>query len=134
MTDDELAVLWNRFKDQDSKTDRERLIVHYSPLVKFVAGRVGAGLPSSVDPGDLVSSGVFGLIDGAGDLYSSRMRNVKVMSGYSAIMAMLPSLGQVAFFALGGWLAMRGQMSLGTFLAFQTYLVQLIAPVRMTTW
>jgi RNA polymerase sigma factor for flagellar operon FliA len=31
--------------------------------VKFVAGRIGAGLPSSVDPGDLVSSGVFGLID-----------------------------------------------------------------------
>ena len=42
---------------------RGRLIVHYSPLVKFVAGRVGAGLPNSVDPGDLVSAGVFGLID-----------------------------------------------------------------------
>ena len=42
---------------------RDRLIVHYSPLVKFVAGRVGAGLPSSVDSGDLVSAGVFGLID-----------------------------------------------------------------------
>ena len=37
--------------------------MHYSPLVKFVAGRVGAGLPNSVDPGDLVSAGVFGLID-----------------------------------------------------------------------
>ena len=42
---------------------RDRIIVHYSPLVKFVAGRVGAGLPNSVDSGDLVSAGVFGLID-----------------------------------------------------------------------
>ena len=46
-----------------SSSARDHLIVHYSPLVKFVAGRVGAGLPSSVDPGDLVSAGVFGLID-----------------------------------------------------------------------
>lgn len=42
---------------------RERLILHYSPLVKFVAGRVGAGLPQNVDQADLVSFGMFGLID-----------------------------------------------------------------------
>jgi RNA polymerase sigma factor for flagellar operon FliA len=54
---------WQRWHDDRDPTARERLIVHYSPLVKFVAGRVGAGLPNSVDPGDLVSAGVFGLID-----------------------------------------------------------------------
>jgi len=54
---------WDRWLLHQSRTSRDHLIVHYSPLVKFVAGRVGAGLPSSVDPGDLVSSGVFGLID-----------------------------------------------------------------------
>jgi RNA polymerase sigma factor FliA len=54
---------WQRWFDQRDALARDRLIVHYSPLVKFVAGRVGAGLPSSVDPGDLVSAGVFGLID-----------------------------------------------------------------------
>jgi RNA polymerase sigma factor for flagellar operon FliA len=58
-----IAEAWRRFRDDDDPAAREQLIVHYSPLVKFVAGRVGAGLPSSVDPGDLVSSGVFGLID-----------------------------------------------------------------------
>jgi RNA polymerase sigma factor FliA len=42
---------------------RDRLIVHYSAVVKFVAGRIGAGLPGSVDTNDLVSAGVFGLID-----------------------------------------------------------------------
>jgi RNA polymerase sigma factor FliA len=39
------------------------LILHYSPLVKYVAGRLGSGLPTTVDHADFVSYGVFGLID-----------------------------------------------------------------------
>ena len=39
------------------------MILHYSPLVKYVAGRVGVGLPSNIDQSDLVSYGIFGLID-----------------------------------------------------------------------
>ncbi|MEO5900990.1 MAG: FliA/WhiG family RNA polymerase sigma factor [Ilumatobacteraceae bacterium] len=58
-----LEQWWRRWEDSRDPVARDRLIVHYAPLVKFVAGRVGAGLPSSVDPGDLVSAGVFGLID-----------------------------------------------------------------------
>ena len=54
---------WQRWFDRRDAAARDRIIVHYSPLVKFVAGRVGAGLPNSVDSGDLVSAGVFGLID-----------------------------------------------------------------------
>ena len=42
---------------------RERLILHYSPLVKYVAGRVGVGLPPNIEQADLVSYGIFGLID-----------------------------------------------------------------------
>ena len=42
---------------------REWLVVHYASLVKFVAGRLAAGLPRSVDTGDLVSAGVFGLMN-----------------------------------------------------------------------
>ena len=61
--DVELMGWWDRWLGERDLKARERIIVHYSPLVKFVAGRVGAGLPSSVDPGDLVSAGVFGLID-----------------------------------------------------------------------
>lgn len=61
--DNELANWWERWTEFRDPKAREKLIVHYSPLVKFVAGRVGAGLPNSVDPGDLVSAGVFGLID-----------------------------------------------------------------------
>ncbi|MGH9271624.1 MAG: sigma-70 family RNA polymerase sigma factor, partial [Ilumatobacteraceae bacterium] len=58
-----LARQWDRWLRQRSSSARDHLIVSYAPLVKFVAGRVGAGLPASVDPADLVSSGVLGLID-----------------------------------------------------------------------
>ena len=58
-----LAMQWERWLRRRSAPARDHLIVSYSPLVKFIAGRVGAGLPTSVDPGDLVSSGVIGLID-----------------------------------------------------------------------
>ncbi len=56
-------ALWERFKASGDADARERLILHYSPLVKYVAGRVGAGLPRSVDQNDLASYGLFGLID-----------------------------------------------------------------------
>ena len=59
----DLEDCWQRWFDRRDPVARDRIIVHYSPLVKFVAGRVGAGLPNSVDSGDLVSAGVFGLID-----------------------------------------------------------------------
>jgi RNA polymerase sigma factor for flagellar operon FliA len=58
-----LAELWRAFKDTADKELRERLILHYSPLVKYVAGRVGVGLPPNIEQADLVSYGIFGLID-----------------------------------------------------------------------
>jgi len=59
----ELQELWTEFKATGDERAREGLILHYSPLVKFVAGRVGSGLPKNVDHADLVSYGTFGLID-----------------------------------------------------------------------
>ena len=61
---DELAQLWAEFKADGSPEARERLILHYAPLVKYVASRVATGLPASVEQADLVSYGMFGLIDG----------------------------------------------------------------------
>ncbi len=55
--------LWRSFKATGDESARESLILHYSPLVKYVAGRVGTGLPRSVDQNDLASYGLFGLID-----------------------------------------------------------------------
>ena len=58
----QVDALWERFKSSADAGARERLILHYSPLVKYVAGRVGSGLPRSVDQNDLASYGLFGLI------------------------------------------------------------------------
>src|SRR3954454_18714102 len=58
-----IAELWRQFKDTGEERLRERLILHYSPLVKYVAGRVGVGLPPNIEQADLVSYGIFGLID-----------------------------------------------------------------------
>jgi RNA polymerase sigma factor for flagellar operon FliA len=58
-----LRALWENFKTTADQGTRERLILHYSPLVKYVAGRVGVGLPPNIEQADLVSYGIFGLID-----------------------------------------------------------------------
>src|SRR5581483_1737160 len=60
---DELAELWREFKRSGAADARERLILHYAPLVKYVASRVATGLPASVEQADLASYGMFGLID-----------------------------------------------------------------------
>ena len=61
--DQEIQELWAKFKATSEPLARDGLILHYSPLVKFVAGRVGVGLPRNVEHGDLVQYGMFGLID-----------------------------------------------------------------------
>ncbi len=55
--------LWAAYLETGDRQSRDRLILHYSPLVKYVAGRVYSRLPNSVDHADLVSYGVLGLID-----------------------------------------------------------------------
>jgi RNA polymerase sigma factor for flagellar operon FliA len=59
----DLQDLWREFKKSGARGAREQLIVHYSPLVKYVASRVATGLPSSVEQADLVQYGMFGLMD-----------------------------------------------------------------------
>jgi RNA polymerase sigma factor for flagellar operon FliA len=58
----ELRDLWRRYKSDGDERARERLVVAYSPLVKFIAGRMSSSLPSHVEEGDLVSYGLLGLI------------------------------------------------------------------------
>jgi RNA polymerase sigma factor FliA len=59
---DETAGLWQEFRKSRDKAIRDRLILTYAPLVKYVAGRLGSGLPAHIDEGDLVSYGLLGLI------------------------------------------------------------------------
>src|ERR1700678_2871353 len=58
----ELRELWRRYKNEGDERLRERLVVAYSPLVKYVAGRTAAGLPPHVEEADLISYGLVGLI------------------------------------------------------------------------
>ncbi|MCA1833105.1 MAG: RNA polymerase sigma factor WhiG [Actinobacteria bacterium] len=58
-----IDALWREFKSTGDPAVRERLIIHYAPLVKYVAGRVSVGLPSTIEQADLTSYGIFGLID-----------------------------------------------------------------------
>ncbi len=60
---EEIHAQWIAYKEDGDKVARDSLIVHFSPLVKYVAGRVSVGLPSNVEQADLVSYGMFGLID-----------------------------------------------------------------------
>ena len=61
--DVEIATVWHAYKRAGQRPARDELILHYAPLVHLVAGRLAAGAPTHVDRADLVSYGVFGLID-----------------------------------------------------------------------
>src|SRR4051794_34342609 len=65
---DDTQTLWLEYRRTKDRGLRDRLILTYAPLVKYVAGRLGSGLPAHVDDGDLVSYGLLGLI-GAIDRY-----------------------------------------------------------------
>jgi RNA polymerase sigma factor for flagellar operon FliA len=67
-----IARLWDDYKSSQSRDARDRLILHYSPLVKYVAGRVSVGLPQNIEQADLVSYGIFGLIDAIDKFDTSR--------------------------------------------------------------
>jgi RNA polymerase sigma factor for flagellar operon FliA len=55
--------IWSEFKRTGDRALRNELIEHYSPFVKYVAGRVMSGLPRHFDEDDLTSYGIIGLID-----------------------------------------------------------------------
>ena len=63
-------------------------------------------------------------------LYGSQMRAVRLASRYQPLLEAIPTIGQVSILAFGGWLAIQGEITLGTFLAFSTYIAQLMAPAR----
>lgn len=63
MPETDVIDLWHEFKTTGDPQLRNRLVMQYAPLVKYVAGRLRTSLPATVDQSDLVSEGVFGLID-----------------------------------------------------------------------
>ncbi|HVT66907.1 MAG TPA: ABC transporter ATP-binding protein, partial [Trebonia sp.] len=66
-------------------------------------------------------------------LFGSRLRMLRLTARYNPALTAIPSLGLVGVLLLGGWLAINGHVTLGTFLAFSSYLAQLTGPVRVLT-
>ena len=71
------------------------------------------------------------LTDSSRGLFASRLRLVAIQARLQSLMQTIPALGMVAVLALGGWLALEGNISLGVFLAFSSYMLALVSPVRM---
>jgi ATP-binding cassette, subfamily B, bacterial len=70
------------------------------------------------------------MVDVVQSLYGARMRATRLQARYQPLLEAIPTLAQVAVLALGGWLVMQGDITLGTFLAFSTYVGQFVAPAR----
>ena len=71
------------------------------------------------------------LVASAEALYGARMRTVRLQARFQPLMESIPTLAQAAILGFGGWLALRGSISVGTFLAFSTYVAQFSGPTRM---
>jgi ATP-binding cassette, subfamily B, bacterial len=67
----------------------------------------------------------------AATLFAERLRAARLTAPTTSTMSALPALGQVGILALGGWLALRGQLSIGEFLAFAAYVGTLVGPARI---
>jgi ATP-binding cassette, subfamily B, bacterial len=66
-------------------------------------------------------------------LFASRLRSIRLTARYNPALTAVPLLGMLGVLALGGWLAINGHVTLGTFLAFSSYLAQLTGPVHVLT-
>src|SRR5262249_25850923 len=70
----------------------------------------------------------------SGKLFASRLRVIRLTARDHPAPAGIPAVGMGGVLALGGWLAIHGSITLGTFLAFSAYLAQMTGPVRMLTY
>jgi ATP-binding cassette subfamily B protein len=71
------------------------------------------------------------MVEAVQQLYGSRMRATRLQARYQPLLESIPSFGQVGVLALGGWLALHDKITVGTFLAFASYLVLLVNPARL---
>jgi RNA polymerase sigma factor for flagellar operon FliA len=64
--DVDVQQLWRDYRGEPTTELRNQLVEHFLPLVKYNAERIWARLPEGVDLDDLISAGVFGLMDAIG--------------------------------------------------------------------
>ncbi len=64
-------------------------------------------------------------------LYGERLRAARLTATLTPTLSALPVVGQLGVFALGGALALAGELTVGVFVAFTSYIAALVAPARM---
>ena len=87
-----LDNLWKDFKETGSKVAKDKLLLEYAPLVKYIAQRVGINLPASVDRDDLVSSGILGLVKAVETFEPERGFKFETYAGHKIRGAILDDL------------------------------------------
>jgi RNA polymerase sigma factor for flagellar operon FliA len=88
----DLDALWKEFKASGSKLIKDKLLVEYAYLVKYIAGRIAINLPASVDKNDLIGSGIIGLIKAVETFEPERGFKFETYAGHKIRGAILDEL------------------------------------------
>jgi RNA polymerase sigma factor for flagellar operon FliA len=87
-----IETLWKEYKETDSKVAKDKLLVEYAPLVKYIANRLAVNLPASVDRKDLASAGILGLIKAVETFEPERGFKFETYAGHKIRGAILDEL------------------------------------------
>ncbi|NLD93414.1 MAG: FliA/WhiG family RNA polymerase sigma factor [Fibrobacter sp.] len=87
-----LDNLWREYKETDSKIAKDKLLVEYAHLVKYITNRLAINLPKSVDRNDLTSAGVLGLIKAVETFEPERGFKFETYAGHKIRGAILDEL------------------------------------------
>jgi RNA polymerase sigma factor for flagellar operon FliA len=84
--------LWKEYKGNGSKIAKDKLLLEYANLVKYIAQRIAINLPSSVDRDDLVSAGILGLVKAVETFEPERGFKFETYAGHKIRGAILDEL------------------------------------------
>ena len=121
-------VLAVRFRDRifPSSWNDQRLLGHVAGVVEEAVSGARVVRAFAQEPRELAL-----LVESARQLFRSRLRTARLTARYSSTLQALPAFAQLGVLLLGGLLALQGRVTLGVFLAFSSYLIQLLAPIRL---
>lgn len=87
-----LENLWREYKENSSKIAKDKLLLEYAHLVKYITSRLAINLPGSVDRNDLVSAGIMGLIKAVETFEPERGFKFETFAGHKIRGAILDEL------------------------------------------
>lgn len=87
-----LELLWREYRDSGSKISKDKLLVEYAHLVKYIAARIMINLPKHVDSNDLISAGIMGLIKAVETFEPERGFKFETYAGHKIRGAILDEL------------------------------------------